>query len=103
MADITLTTAAVIPAGTGITVTVYEDTDDDGIANNSASQAIATGTNVYTLTGFSNTAGAKYSFKADFTSSDSAQAATLQSVQAAQVAGGAPPFRRSSFQHMLVR
>ena len=104
-ASVTLTTVAVIPANTGITITVYEDTDNDGVSNASASQAIATGTNAYTLTGFANGAGAKYSFKADFTSTTGA-AATLQSVQVAQVAGGkAYPFQRmgASFQHMLVR
>ena len=86
MASVTLTTTATIPASTGITITVYEDTNSDGVSDFSAAQAIATGTNAYTLTGFAGGA-AQYSFKADFTSSDPLVAAVLDSVQVEQVTG----------------
>lgn len=73
--NITLTTVATIPASTGITITVYEDLNLDGVAEYSAAQVIATGSNVYTLTGF--TGGGRYSYKAEFTSSDPLAAAVL--------------------------
>ena len=41
MANVTLDTVASVPAGTGITVTVHEDTNNDGTAEYSTSQAIA--------------------------------------------------------------
>ena len=90
MADITLTTTAVIPSGTTITITLYEDTNGDGTADNSDTQAIANGTNDYTLTGFANTAGAWYSFKTDKTSSDPTLVAQLQALTANQVDGSIP-------------
>lgn len=61
MANISLTTSATIPSGDqSITVTIYEDTDQDGTAENSASQSIDTGTNTYTLPGFTGGTGNDY-------------------------------------------
>lgn len=57
MADINLDTTATIPSGASATVWVYEDTDNDGVADNVAEQAIGNGTNTYTLSGFDDSSG----------------------------------------------
>lgn len=44
-----LTTTASVPADTDVIVTIHEDTDDDGVAENSESQVIDDGTNTYRL------------------------------------------------------
>lgn len=60
MAEIELTTTASIPANTSLSVTVYEDTDQDGVAENSTSQSIDDGTNTYVLSGFAGGEGNDY-------------------------------------------
>lgn len=52
MADITLSTTATIPTNTSVSVTVYEDANGDGTADNTATQSIDDGSNSYTLSGF---------------------------------------------------
>lgn len=104
MANITLDTVASVPAGTGITVTVYEDTNNDGTAEYSTSQAIADGTQSYTLTGFAGGA-AKYRIEVDLTSTDRALAPWLDSATVTQASGKGFPFPppMRGFIHMLVR
>ncbi len=86
MANVTLDTVASVPAGTGITVTVHEDTNNDGTAEYSTSQAIADGTRSYTLTGFAGGA-AKYHIEVDLTSTDRALAPWLDSATVTQASG----------------
>lgn len=59
MADIVLN-ADVTLNGETVDVTVYEDTDGDGTAENQASQSISDGSNSYTLSGFSGNKGSDW-------------------------------------------
>lgn len=59
MPDITLT-ADVTLNGETIDVTVYEDTDGDGTAENQATQSLSDGNNNYTLSGFSGNTGSDW-------------------------------------------
>lgn len=78
MADIDLTTTVSVPSGTSITVTVYEDVDGDGSAENTASQAIDDGTNTYSLSGF-DANGGSYWIEAEFDTNDVTKTAELDS------------------------
>lgn len=80
MTDLELTTDATIPSNTSTDVTVYEDTDNDGTAENSATQSIGGGTNTYTLTGFDGSSGNGIWIEASVSNTDVTTTASLNSV-----------------------
>lgn len=81
MATIELTTVANIPSGASLDVTVYEDVDQDGTADNQATQAIDDGTNTYSLTGFSGGTGSDYWLDQSYSNSDTSVTAHLDSAE----------------------
>lgn len=81
MTDLTLTTTATVPTNTSIVITVYEDTDGDGVAENSADQSIAGGTNSYTLSGFNGSSGNDIWFEVEYGNTSITNAASVESVE----------------------
>jgi len=82
MANLTVTTEAVVPAGTSIDLTVYEDSTGDGSANNSDSVVgVSDGVNTYTLSGFNGTAKNQFWLKADLATNDETVTPELKRVK----------------------
>lgn len=79
MADITLNTDVTLNGQT-VDVTVYEDTDGDGTANNSATQSLSDGSNSYTLSGFSGTTGSDWWLEILFDTGDNNVTPELRTV-----------------------
>lgn len=69
-------TTATIPTSTSADLTIYQDTDGDGVAENSETVSVAGGTNTTSLTAFQAATGATY--WADLATSTSDTAATPQ-------------------------
>lgn len=65
MSELTVTTDASIPTDSSIVLTVYEDADGDGIAENSETVTIADGSNTYTVSGFNASSGNEVWVSAD--------------------------------------
>lgn len=87
MADLFLNTDATLPSGTSIDVVVYEDTDRDGVAENTATQSIGSGINSYTLTGFDVSSGNDYWVDIDFSTSNVNNTGTVNYVELSNQSG----------------
>lgn len=79
MADIGIQTTATVPANTSILITVYEDIDGDGDAENSTTQSIEDGDNSYVLSGFDKSSGNEFWTSVERKSSDVTASPTLSS------------------------
>lgn len=81
MAKLELTTTATIPSSNQtIDITIYEDADGDGTAENSATQTIDNGTNTYVLSGFDASSGNDIWFETSNGTSDYTTVADLNTV-----------------------
>lgn len=69
--------SATIPAGTSAALTVYEDSDDDGIANGSSSVALSDGVQTYGLPGIVGGTGKAYRFKFEPSTTDRGVGASI--------------------------
>ena len=65
MAKVGLVTSASVPDETSLLVTVFEDIDQDGEEENSATQSIHDGVNKYALSGFEVSEGSLYKLKVE--------------------------------------
>lgn len=101
MASITLETSATVPAGESLTVRVEEDSTGDGTPDASATQAIDTGTNTYTLSGFDAAGGNEYRITpavalSSVAASVSLDSATVNTSTETAVSGTAAPTASAS-------
>lgn len=81
MAWLELTTTATVPAGATLDITVKEDVDGDGTAENSETQSIDDGTNTYTLDGFDGSPNNDSWLVIEEGNTDKTTAASLDSAQ----------------------
>jgi hypothetical protein len=71
MADIDISFGAVnVPSGASATLTVYEDTDQDGTAENQNSVSLVDGTTSYSVSGFAGGTGNDYWWDVDVSNTD---------------------------------
>lgn len=89
MVDVRLTTTSDIPSGAGIDVTIYEDTNNDGTADNSATITLSGGSNeTNTASGFDLSKGNDFWLDVEYTAGSGASLTDAQIDKARGIASG---------------